>query len=441
MNNSILALVALGSLLAAACADRPVPPDRGGASDATATGAPAVEARVEVGENHPIVSRSAPLPLVEPHVSAHPTDPDHLLVAAIVVTNPDRPYESGRLASFVSRDSGRTWAETTHDYHGYDPWTAILDDGSAVMTWIGTPGRFEDKYPVVFFNSPDGGGTWSREVQVLPGPHDGTKLAAGGGKTHFTTVHFREDHSVEIRLYERSGSGPFVLAAAIDGAGERLGFAQPALLADGTVVVPAVQERRRAWVQTWRSGAALSEPMEITRRLGGGKGYTQLVSDRGGSRFRDRLYFVRAAGYDGAHDGIWLNASADAGRTWSADTRVDRFDAPGSGRALVPSAAVNRDGVVAVTWVDAQGDPSGALNDLYVAVSLDGGGSFGRPVKVTTAASDPRTPANADVAAKFPGGGHYLGLTARADGAFQAVWSDSRDGAFALRTATIRVGT
>jgi hypothetical protein len=60
-------------------------------------------------------------------------------------------------------------------------------------------------------------------------------------------------------------------------------------------------------------------------------------------------------------------------------------------------------------------------------------------VRLSSVSSDSRTPGNADVANKFPGGGHYLGLAARADGRFQAVWSDSRNGVFALQTCTIGV--
>ena len=57
---------------------------------------------LSVSESVAIESRFEGLPVVEPHVSAHPGDPDHLLVAAMVVTDITRPYESCRLSSFVS---------------------------------------------------------------------------------------------------------------------------------------------------------------------------------------------------------------------------------------------------------------------------------------------------------------------------------------------------
>ncbi len=392
-----------------------------------------------MGRNVSIPSKFKDLPLVEPHISSHPANNLHLLVAAMVVTDINRPYESCRLSSFVSTDGGQTWKETTHDYWGYDPWTQILPDGKTVMSWIGTEKTFQDKYPVVFFASSDGGQTWNQNVQTLPGNHDGTKIAAYGNDMYFTTVFFKEHMSVDVRLY-KSHAGVFQMTSAIPGQGERLAFAEPAVLTDGTVVLPASLFEEKAWVQTSNDGGKnLSQPAEITKTLGGGKGYYHLTADQSNSTFKNRLYFVRANGYDDEFDGIWLNDSADKGKTWSTDRRVDLFEKRERSCAMVPSIAVNRDGVVGVSWFDCQQDPDQKKLDLYFAVSLDGGETFQRPVRVSETSSDPRTSENADVANKFPGGGHYLGLTARPDGSFQAVWSDSRSGLFQLQTSNISI--
>jgi hypothetical protein len=63
---------------------------------------------------------------------------------------------------------------------------------------------------------------------------------------------------------------------------------------------------------------------------------------------------------------------------------------PEGQRAAAPDLAVNGRGEIALLWVDrspqltagAGGDRHVALTDLYVAVSRDGGGSFGEPVRV-----------------------------------------------------------
>ncbi len=394
--------------------------------------------RVRVGPNVEIPSQFTGLPLVEPHVSAHPVDANRLLAAAMVVTDVNRPYESCRLTSFVSTDGGETWKETPHDFWGYDPWTEILPDGRAVLAWIGTRGSFQDLYPIALFTSADGGATFGPEPQTLPGNHDGTKLAALGTTVYFSTVFFKEHMDVDVRLYKSSDGGPFEMVSAISGSGERLAFAEPAVLTDGTVVLPASLFQQKAWVQRSEDGGRTLSVV-VTTALGGGKGYYHLAADRSESRFKDRLYFVRANGYEDEFHGIWLNASSDEGRTWSSDRRVDSFETPAKSCAMTPTVAVNRDGALGITWMDCHEDPAGKKMDLYFAVSVDGGERFQRPVRVTDASSDPRTPANADVANKFPGGGHYLGLAARADGAFQAVWSDSRGGLYQLRTAKVVV--
>jgi hypothetical protein len=43
------------------------------------------------------------------------------------------------------------------------------------------------------------------------------------------------------------------------------------------------------------------------------------------------------------------------------------------------------------------------------------------------------------VSESWPHGGHYIGMTAGADGVFHPVWIDSRDGLYRVYTSTVRV--
>ncbi len=189
----------------------------------------------EAGENIAMPSRFEGLPIVEPHLSAHPVDNDIMLAAAMVVTDVNNPYQSCRLSSFHSDDGGRTWNETAHDAWGYDPWTAILADGQTAMSWLGTRGNFQHRFPVMFFSSADAGRNWSDSIQISPGAHDGTKIAARGDSFSFTTVRFRDDMGADVILFRRVGAGPFEEVAVIDGKGVRLNLCEPVVLADGTV--------------------------------------------------------------------------------------------------------------------------------------------------------------------------------------------------------------
>ncbi len=390
-----------------------------------------VQHQAIAGPNVALASRFNTLPLVEPHISAHPGNNDHLLAAAMVVTDINRPYESCRLTSFVSSNGGASWKETVHDWWGYDPWTAIAENGAAVMSWIGTKGSFQDQYPIQFFTSTDGGASWESSVQTLPGMYDGTKLAPGAGIFYFATVRFRESEGADVVLYSSAKAGDFVELAAIDGKGERLNFCEPAIRRDGKVIVPYTS-RDGAWVQIYDPEThKLSTKVNITTRTDGQRGYARLVVDEGGkSAFRDHVYYVRGLG----NSGLVVNRSVDAGTIWEKEVRVDLLESSEDRNALVPSAAINFGGVLAISWVNQQDN-----NEVYFTASLDGGVSFVRPVRLAPKGSNPRTQRNGDVANKFPGGGHYLGLTARADGTFQAIWSDSRNGFFQLQSCNIRL--
>jgi hypothetical protein len=118
---------------------------------------------------------------------------------------------------------------------------------------------------------------------------------------------------------------------------------------------------------------------------------------------------------------------------------VDIFDSPERGRARLPSLDINLKGVVGISWVDSRDDSNGKQDDVYFTASLDGGETFQKPARISTVSSNPRTDLNGDVSNKFNGGGHYLGLTARPDGSFQLVWSDSRSGVYQLQTSNVHV--
>ena len=157
------------------------------------------------------------------------------------------------------------------------------------------------------------------------------------------------------------------------------------------------------------------------------------------SKYKDRIYFVRAVADGGSSKGVLMNYSSDKGKTWSKEIRVDLFNNGKLSKANVPSVAVNNQGVLGISWVDGQHSEDQRSYDVYFAISKDGGQSFQKPVRITTVSSNPRTAENDDVANKFIGGGHYLGVTTKSNGNFQLIWSDSRNKLFKLQTCDIEV--
>ena len=392
---------------------------------------------VMVGKTVTIHSQFQGLPVVEPHLSAHPTDSLHLLAAAMVITNINQPYQSARLSSFVSKDSGITWKETAHNYWGYDPWTAILPNGQTAMSWLGTPRIFEHQFPIQFFSSNDGGASWDDQVQTFDSSHghDGTKITSFGQHFYFTTVRFKDDMSADVVLYHRKENEPFQELTVIPSQGVRLNFCEPAILSDGTVLVPSSHFMRKAWVQSYDPlTQKLSAKNLITMNPGGGRGYMRITADtHSDTRYLNNVYFVRAA------NGVWLNYSSDKGKTWSHDIRVDLFEKPLATKAMVASVAVAKNGIVGISWVDSQNDSNQQKYDVYFVFSTKGGHSFSSPIRITNICTNPKTEQNGDTANKFLGGGHYLNIVAKANGKFQLIWSDSRSGVFELQTCEVTV--
>jgi hypothetical protein len=397
---------------------------------------PPTNASIVVGENILIPGLTPGLAIVEPHLSIHPTNPNHMLVAAMLITQKDNPYESAQLISFLSEDRGKSWHQTNHDYFGYDPWTAILSNGNTVMSWLGQPHSFTGEMPIRLFFSENGGKHWKQEVQHIAGEYDGTKMAIDHlqNKIIFAAASFGENMDVDIYMDQSSGGQRFDQPTRIKIDGDRLRFAEPAVLGNGIIALPVQEERNAVYCRISADGAkSFNERYLITRKLGVGKGYFSFASDP----INNRLYFVRAVGKDNKYDGIWINFSSDLGKSWSRDIRVDWFDQALPSKAMVPNVAVNKDGIVGISWIDEQ--TKSGQKDMYFAVSSDKGVSFGRAVRVTSQSSNPATPLNADVANKFPGGGHYNTMACASDGNFQLVWADSRTGVFRLQTCQIKI--
>src|SRR5687768_4755988 len=102
-------------------------------------------------------------------------------------------------------------------------------------------------------------------------------------------------------------------------------------------------------------------------------GYIRTAVDISSGKYRNRVYFV-AADYEPAIDRyvarVWH--TSDFGKTWKTAVASD---AP-AGDIANPAIAINRDGIVAVTWNDRRDDPQRRCWRLYAAISLDGGERF-----------------------------------------------------------------
>ena len=181
--------------------------------------------------------------------------------------------------------------------------------------------------------------------------------------------------------------------------------------------------------------------------------------------FHNRLYAVAVHGTS-----VVLFWSADEGRTWKGPNIVR--DAPPASPdqesnkiVFNPCIAVNRDGVVAVTWGEGTRlKKSGFIRSwtYRITASWDGGQTFSESLAVSsedhqairfsgqaligsTRRNGPdRQLGSVSIDAFADSGGHTFGLTAAADGVFHAAWTDNRTGVPQVWTAAVhakRTGT
>lgn len=404
--------------------------------------------------------------LHEPHLTQDPTTPGRWLAASIVrgsaLKYPDSEKDQ-TCAAFVSGDDGKSWSRHDFPVTGcYDPWTAITPDGRFLVSVIAASADFPQLggSALLIFRSDDGGRTWSDRPVGLERGHDHTVMVADLTmsprrgwvyvSSHRSTR--AEDGQRRFGLWvARSRDGGKTFDDPVMTVPNNLhNLAEiPVVLSDGTLIesfvdagyFPAGSDgeggftARRAWViRSADGGHTFSVPLFVNDACGPPPGFrlSALAVDVSSGAHRDRLYFACRAKGSGA---IVVNTSSDRGERWTAPVVLPAVpDAPPA-EERVPALAVNHDGVVAAAWIDARSTPGHLCEEsVSITASLDGGATWMPPARVSS------TPACADdtrIASST--GGDYFGLAAASDGSFRILWSEMRDGASELVTATAAV--
>jgi hypothetical protein len=423
---------------------------------------------VQVGLDR-LVSTSLPArPLVEPHVATNPRDPQHLVGAAIMSVRNEADLLQMRCVSVASFDGARTWI--AHEFsvpRCHDPWVAILDDGTAIVLALETDNSGAAPH-LWLFRSPDGGRTWPAAPYSFGPGHDHPTIVVDRTGGRFHGALYVVSTGPRREALGRRRENTFV-ARSTDGG---LNFSQvtehemtnlvsvtltAAVLPDGTLLVPVgtfqrrvADTRRSVWltrrldwtIRSTDGGVTFSPPLLITDTCGGadsggGAGFHSLAVDLSDLPRRGRAYFVC---HDGRRSGPYVVRSDDGGNLWSDPVHVPKtLPSDASGQRRTPSIAVNRDGIVAVSWHDRGSDISSNCWDVFAAFSGDGGETFTDAHKVSTQSSCPAAGDNGWTTQRWPFGGEYSGLAAAADGAFHLFWPDSRAERYELRTAQVRV--
>ncbi len=360
------------------------------------------QTRVIVGENVRVSAANLARAHAEVLVAAHPGDPRRLLACAMML---DPASGQQTTLAYLSGDGGRSWVPVTHlagPGFSWDPACAFGADGTAYFAALAMDERGVLN---VVRRSPDGGRTWEPPASVDAPPRaldrhylvadttstryhgrlylvgNGWTVGTGGAPAAATAVglYRSSDSGVTWRgPVTRTSLGPRFI----------LGMGAAAVLSDGRLAI-AFPEVRRYWREDGSAPDTFPEPrpgepnatLKVVRSDDGGESlstpvtvgdfylawppgrttwFPTLAADPGSLAFGDRLYVVWPDVRSGRAE-VLLASSSDQGKTWSKPLVVND-DRPESARPvdhLNPAVAVNRGGVVAVTWYDRRGSADG----------------------------------------------------------------------------------
>ncbi len=446
---------------------------------------PAERPRIVV-EPDVIASRDGNAPHVELHIAANPRNRSNLIGGAISHTRPD-----GTPASkvYYTMDGGLSWSDVSFAeqlrWGGGDPQVAFAETGTGFFATLTTgPDDFNRNRALLHvYRSEDGGATWDKPA-MLGWSYDHPMMTVDrtrgpfGGRVYISVLYGRDYH---LGLFRSSDDGRSFIGPADFWVGTDIGgnVLPMVVLSDGALVIPfhtfslsrddkspIPEETAFYTVLSTDGGVTFSAPrpgpperwpartnMGVLRLAGDGA----FAADPS-PRFRDRIYKVWN---DFSRDRwrIALAISNDRGATWSPPRPIDD-QGPAASHQYLPGIAVNRDGVVGVTWYDTRHATNVRGFDQYFTASLDGGATFLPSVRVSTEHSKPlgagnftftpltfRVPDDSGASrltflsavGRWGNGGDYTGLAADAEGVFHPFWADSRTGTFQAMTARVRV--
>ena len=374
----------------------------------------------------------------EVSIDVNPINPNNqVIVGHSGQTTPPDNFRD--MNTFFTFDGGQTWTlvplSSAQDglvsVFRFDPTVAFDDNGDLYVAYgVETQDAMgDDQVTVVVAKSTDGGVTYTQFTQLdtnlnignLPG-NDKWHLATGPDPTTPSqqnvyiawTHNVREpgtDQQIVVSVSTDGGatfSAPLVINdASISGTSGGNLFADPAVgpngelyvswynINTGTIFLDVSTDAGATFgtditVATPQALFKTAIPAQPDRGIFVGP---TIDTDRSGGSFDGRLYLTYVDVPSGGalpDTDIFVRFSSDQGSTWSAPVLVN--DDGGTNSQFLPWLDVDQlTGVVSVVWYDARNDTNNQLVELFMAISDDGGATFGTNILVSDGQSDQST--------------------------------------------------
>ena len=405
---------------------------------------------------------------LESWLAANPRDPLNLIAASMVLGEHDW------VAAYASRDGGKSWVRATHGaaagkyFDGGDPAVAFDADGNAYLSTAAPA--------FGVWKSTDGGRTWGEPAMVPGAGYDRTFVACDRSAREAFRGRLYAVGKMPITVFGRPGTDVIGFSSSRDGGAS---FAFPRLLLpapdkellhvvsdllvtpEGRVILALeivdaqppgapLLSGRFAVVTSDDGGRTFSEPrlVAVFHQYGHAR-ESQSVKGLGGGLLafdgspgprHGTLYLVWLDAGDG-HDQVMAAASLDGGGSWSRPVRVN--DNETASNQSNPAIAVDGEGVVGVSWNDRRADPTDLCYQPYFAASADGGASFSPNVEVSQGLTCPAgshaegTPLDSDY--RYLNGGDTQGIVGLPQGGFHLAWINGGAGPMQLWSTIVAV--
>ncbi len=411
---------------------------------------------------------------------ADPTDPNHVMVCSMRFSQ-----EKNQLTTvvYVSFDGGRSWTlgydDSSSRFAGvWDPACAFgVNRHAFFLTLVQLDSVLDDKRSLRLYGSNDGGRKWESLNRLAT--IDRPNLTIDRTDGHYRgRMYLYGDPSAgdpKMTLMYSSDGGRTWIRSETEGQESMKEWGAGTILPNGILLLPYVlnNETQLAIAASTDGGAHIGPPSTVPQWRGCG-GFATMASDDSSGQFRGRAFVA----WSGLHHGrcaAFVSYSDDQGKAWSIPIRASDASPQQplqshASERLMPSIAVNKNGILGLAWYDLEEKATAPRYRLRFSASLDGGETWLRSVAVSTHAFIIKYPPEFSAQAIVTGGGrrrqkersdevdlwvwpsarnayawntwpgdYAVSISAAADGKFQAFWIDNRTRTGELHTARVTV--